>query len=88
MTALRRKATRRAHVNVIAHLFGFVSKQIDAADRAEMLELLEQYREGLLPLIVPITLLKHHFRRHPNAYIQRQHYLNPHPRELMLRNSL
>lgn len=88
MAALERKASRRGHVNVLQHLLGFVSKSLDSEDRAEMLELIEQYREGVVPLIVPITLLKHHFRRHPNEYVQRQHYLSPHPRELMLRNSL
>ena len=41
---------------------------------------------GLVPLVVPITLLNHHFRRHPDDYVSRQHYLAPHPRELMLRN--
>ena len=88
MTALKKRATRRQHVNVLQHLFGYVSKHVDASDRAEMTDLIEQYREGLVPLIVPITLLKHHFRRHPDPYIERQYYLTPHPKELMLRNLL
>lgn len=88
MTALKRRATRKQHVNVMQHLFGYVSKFIDASDRAEMVDIIEQYRAGIVPLIVPITLLKHHIRRHPNAYVERQYYLTPHPRELMLRNLL
>ncbi len=88
MTALKRRATRKQHVNVMQHLFGYVSKFVDAADRAEMIEIIEQYRTGLVPLIVPITLLKHHIRRHPNEYVERQYYLTPHPKELMLRNLL
>jgi uncharacterized protein YbgA (DUF1722 family)/uncharacterized protein YbbK (DUF523 family) len=88
MTALKKRATRRQHVNVLQHLFGYVSKHVDSNDRAEMTDLIEQYREGLVPLIVPITLLKHHFRRHPDPYIERQYYLTPHPKELMLRNLL
>ncbi|HDP88793.1 MAG TPA: DUF1722 domain-containing protein [Thioalkalivibrio sp.] len=88
MTALRTRATRRQHVNVLQHLFGYVSKHVDAADRAEMIEIIDHYRDGLVPLIVPITLLKHHFRRHPDPYIERQVYLSPHPKELMLRNLL
>jgi uncharacterized protein YbgA (DUF1722 family) len=48
----------------------------------------ENYRRGLLPLIVPITLLRHHFRRNPNEYIERSYYMQPHPDELMLLNSL
>jgi len=88
MTALKRRAGRKQNLNVLQHLFGFVSEQLDAGDRAEMVATLERYRHGLLPLIVPITLLNHHFRRHPSEYVARQYYLRPHPHELMLRNLL
>ena len=71
---------------VLQHLMGYLKNALDAADRAELLELIDAYREGRLPLIVPITLLRHHFRRHPHPYIERQIYLAPHPAELMLRN--
>ena len=86
MAALKRPAKRKQHVNVLQHLLGFVSDNLDSGDRAEMVETIDRYREGLIPLVVPITLLNHHFRRHPNEYVTRQHYLNPHPHELMLRN--
>jgi uncharacterized protein YbgA (DUF1722 family)/uncharacterized protein YbbK (DUF523 family) len=88
MTALRRVASPKQHVNVLQHLFGFVSKALDAGDREEVVAAIEQYRQGWVPLVVPITLLNHHFRRHPNPYVARQHYLHPHPRELALRNLL
>ena len=64
------------------------SQKIDGDDKAELLEVVGKYRHGQIPLIVPITLLKHHLRRHPDPYITRQFYLKPHPEELMLRNSL
>jgi uncharacterized protein YbgA (DUF1722 family)/uncharacterized protein YbbK (DUF523 family) len=86
MTALARPASRRQHVNVLQHLLGYLKKKLDSADKAEMLEVITRYGDGLLPLIVPITLLKHHFRRHPHGYIERQFYLTPHPQELMLHN--
>ncbi len=86
MMALKRPATRQHHVNVLQHLLGYLKKHLDSGDKAEMMEVIEQYRDGLVPLIVPITLLKHHFRRHPDEYIERQVYLTPHPHELMLRN--
>jgi uncharacterized protein YbgA (DUF1722 family) len=86
MTALKRPASRQHHVNVLHHLLGYLKKQLDSEDKAEMLEVIENYRDGIVPLIVPITLLKHHFRRHSNEYIERQVYLTPHPHELMLRN--
>lgn len=86
MDALAKPAPRGQHVNVLQHLLGYLSQQLDREDKAEMLEVIEDYREGIVPLIVPITLLKHHFRRHPHEYIERQVYLSPHPQELMLRN--
>ena len=59
---------------------------IDDADRTELLELIEEYRTGLIPLIVPVTLLRHHVRRNEVEYLVDQTYLQPHPKELMLRN--
>lgn len=88
MAALTRRATRRRHTNVLMHVMGYLKRHLDTDDKSELLELIEQYRIGQVPLIVPITLLKHHLRKHPNDYIQRQFYLSPHPEELMLRNSL
>ena len=87
MAALKRRATPGRHANVLEYLFGFVSRHLDAADRAEMVEVLADYRAGLLPRLVPVTLLEHHFRRHPNPYVERQVYLDPHPKELMLRDA-
>jgi uncharacterized protein YbgA (DUF1722 family)/uncharacterized protein YbbK (DUF523 family) len=86
MAALKHHATPRRHTNVLHHLLGYLKKQLDSADKAELLELIEQYRLGQLPLIVPISLLRHHFRRHPHPYVAGQLYLEPLPQELMLRN--
>ncbi len=88
MSALKRRATRKRHANVLMHVAGFLKSYLEAEDKQELLEVIERYRGGLVPLIVPITLLRHHLRRHPNPYIERQTYMNPHPEELMLRNSL
>ena len=53
----------------------------------ELLGLIEDYRQGLLPLIVPLTLLKHHLNRYPvPKWVHQQVYLHPYPKELMLRN--
>ena len=88
MTALKQPATPRQHVNVLQHLLGYLKEHLDETDREEMVETIAQYRQGLLPLIVPITLIRHHFRRHPDPYVMRQYYLSPHPKELMLRNRI
>ena len=88
MQTLKRQATRGTHVNVLLHIMGFLKNDLSPADKQDLLGLIEDYRTGLVPLIVPITLLNHFLRRHPSGYIEQQYYLEPHPRELMLRNSL
>lgn len=88
MTALKRRVTRKRHANVLQHLMGYLKKRIDGSDKAELTQHIDAYRRGEIPLVVPITLLKHYFRRHPDAYLERQSYLNPHPEKLGLRNAL
>jgi uncharacterized protein YbgA (DUF1722 family) len=80
------RATRARHTNVLQHLAGFFRRQLGADERAELAEVIEDYRGGLVPLVVPITLIRHHVRRLGLAYLADQTYLNPHPKELMLRN--
>ena len=63
------------------------SRFLTKEDKAELLGLIEDYRTGLVPLIVPLTLLKHHLGRHAVPdWVHQQVYLNPYPKELMLRN--
>lgn len=86
MDALTLIATPQRHSNVLQHMVGYFKKTLDAASRAELLASIEDYRLGLVPLIVPITLVRHHVRVHGVDYLERQVYLAPHPKELMLRN--
>lgn len=88
MNTLSIVATPENHTNVLHHLMGYLKKHLDGEDKAELLEVIDNYRIGQLPLIVPITVLNHHFRRHPHPYVADQVYLQPHPGELMLRNAL
>jgi uncharacterized protein YbgA (DUF1722 family)/uncharacterized protein YbbK (DUF523 family) len=83
---LKRRAAAKRHVNIMHHAVGYLRKNIDAADRRELLGLIEDYRLGLIPLIVPVTMLRHHVQRHHIQYLLGQIYLEPHPKELMLRN--
>lgn len=86
MTALGVIATTRKHTNVLQHMAGYFKTLLDGAGRAELAAAIEDYRLGLVPLIVPITLLRHYVRKHEMAYLAGQVYLDPHPKELMLRN--
>ena len=81
MRALARPASAKRHANVLAHLLGFVSDRLDAGDRAEMVHLIDEYRRGHLPRIVPLALLGHHFKRHPSPHVGYQRYLAPLPVE-------
>ena len=87
MEGLGIRATPGRHTNVLQHLVGFLKSALTKADKVELLGLIEDYRQGLLPLIVPLTLLKHHLNRYPVPdWVHQQVYLHPYPKELMLRN--
>jgi len=88
MEGLKRRATRRRHSNVLQHIMGYLKRSIDADDKAELNKLIDDYKQGTVPLIVPMKLIEHHFRRHPDDYVALQVYLHPHPAELGLRNHL
>ncbi|MBB4867091.1 uncharacterized protein YbgA (DUF1722 family)/uncharacterized protein YbbK (DUF523 family) [Pseudomonas nitritireducens] len=88
MQALGTCATRGTHSNVLQHLVGYLKHDLPAPEKAEMQHLIDQYRQGVIPLVVPLTLLKHHFRLHPHPYIDAQAYLQPHPEDLSLRNAI
>jgi uncharacterized protein YbgA (DUF1722 family)/uncharacterized protein YbbK (DUF523 family) len=88
MKTLKVRATPKKHANVLMHIMGFLKNHLSNADKNELLELIGAYRNNLVPLIVPITLLQHYLRLYPDDYISNQAYLNPHPKELMLRNHI
>jgi uncharacterized protein YbgA (DUF1722 family)/uncharacterized protein YbbK (DUF523 family) len=86
MAALAVMATPRRHVNVLSHMVGYLRKTVDDESRRELRQVIDDYGAGLVPLIVPLTLLQHHVRRIGEPYLAGQVYLSPHPKELMLRN--
>lgn len=88
MAALKKPATRRGHTNVLEHIRGYLKRQLSAEEKEELSELIAQYRTGVVPLVVPLTLLRHHFRRHPDAYIEQQIFMRPYPDALRLRNAI
>ena len=86
MRALSLHATVKKNSNVLSHIMGYFKRQLTTEEKAELLEVITSYHDGLVPLIVPVTLLKHYVRKYGQEYLQKQIYLSPHPMELMLRN--
>lgn len=86
MRALRVPATRGRHVNVLQHMLGYFREVLPEAERKELEETVSDYARGLVPLVVPLTLFRHHVRKHGVEWLAGQVYLDPDPKELMLRN--
>jgi len=86
MEAMRLHATVGKHANVLDHMVGYLSDHLDSGARRELLGIIEDYRRRLVPLVVPLTLIRHHVRQQKVAYLDGQFYLEPHRKELMLRN--
>lgn len=88
MACLKIVATRGNHVNVLQHIQGYLKRTIDSDDKQELVDTIEHYRQGNVPLIVPLTLLRHHFRKQPDTFIDESFYMSPHPGELSLLNEI
>ena len=86
LEALRLKTTIKKNANVLQHMMGYFKKELSADEKQELLEIIRLYREAYVPLIVPITLMNHYIRKYDQPYLKGQHYLQPHPIELQLRN--
>jgi uncharacterized protein YbgA (DUF1722 family)/uncharacterized protein YbbK (DUF523 family) len=88
MSSLQKQATRKTHSNALGHIRGYLKKLLGKSEKAELGLLLDQYRLGIVPIIVPLTLIRHYFNRHPNHYIDKQVYLRPYPEQMSLRNHI
>ena len=86
MEAMKLKTTIKKNINVLQHIMGYFKKQLSKDEKQEILEIIGNYRNGDLPLIVPVTLMNHYVRKYEEPYLSRQFYLKPHPIELHLRN--
>lgn len=86
METLGLKTTVKKQINVLQHMMGYFKEELSPDEKQELLEIIEQYRMGYVPLIVPVTLFNHYVRKYDQPYLKEQHYLRPHPIELQLRN--
>jgi uncharacterized protein YbgA (DUF1722 family) len=86
MEALQLKTTPKKNANVLMHMMGYFKEQLSSDEKQELLEVIDHYRQEVIPLIVPMTLVNHYVRKYNQPYLKQQVYLNPHPLELQLRN--
>jgi len=86
LSAIQLKTTVKKNVNVLQHMMGYFKEQLSSDEKQELLDVIFDYRAGLIPLIVPITLFKHYVRKYKEPYLSLQTYLHPHPTALKLRN--
>ena len=86
MSALSHKATRKGNTNAMMHLRGYLKQHISKVDKEELSHSIESYLEGVVPIIVPLTLLRHHLLTLDNPYLKIQTFWNPYPEALGLRN--
>jgi uncharacterized protein YbgA (DUF1722 family)/uncharacterized protein YbbK (DUF523 family) len=86
MEALLLKTTPKKNSNVLLHMMGYFKERLSSDEKKELLEVIDHYRQGYIPLVVPVTLINHYVRKYDQPYLKEQVYLNPHPIELQLRN--
>ncbi len=86
MGALTKKSTIKKHTNVLTHIFGYFKNDLSAPEKQEVLEIFDQYHQGMIPLIVPLTLMNFFTKKYKQEYLANQHYLDPHPLQLKLLN--
>jgi uncharacterized protein YbgA (DUF1722 family) len=87
MKTLALPATVRRQTNVLMHMAGHLKTTLDEASRRELVECIDDYRTGLVPPVVPLTLIRHHVRVHDVKYLAVQTYLRPHPLEVLIRKT-
>jgi uncharacterized protein YbgA (DUF1722 family)/uncharacterized protein YbbK (DUF523 family) len=86
MESLKLKTTPKKNANVLQHMMGYFKEQLSSDEKKELMEAIDHYRQGHIPLVVPITLINHYVRKYDQLYLKQQVYLNPHPLEQQLRN--
>lgn len=88
MQALTHRISRKNNTNVLMHIQGYFKRSLTSDQKAELAQVINEYRQGLLPLLAPLTLIRHYLSMYPDPYLEQQRYLQPHPQTLRLRYGL
>lgn len=84
MEILSLPASRKDRTNALMHSAGHLSEYLDKREKAELKDLIEEYRLGHKPLSAVLTLLRHYLPRSPHSFIHNQVLLAAEPAELGL----
>ncbi len=88
MSGLAKPATRRGHANVMLHLLGYLKNSVASEARRNIVDIIDRYRQAKIPMITPLTLLRHYIDQSGSGYIKAQRYWEPYPQDLGLANKL
>ncbi|MBS9961751.1 DUF523 and DUF1722 domain-containing protein [Vibrio alginolyticus] len=88
MKALTNRASRKNNTNVLMHLQGYFKRSLTKEEKEELATVIHDYRIGMLPLLAPLTLIKHYLNTYPDEYLAKQKFLEPYPQEMRLRYGL
>jgi uncharacterized protein YbgA (DUF1722 family)/uncharacterized protein YbbK (DUF523 family) len=86
--AIAEKSSVEKNINILQHMFGFVKKEVSDEEKKEFFENLEDYRNRLVPMIVPISFLQLFAKKYKNEYLLNQKFISPYPKELALRSKI
>ncbi|QBZ83904.1 hypothetical protein GHNINEIG_01973 [Hydrogenovibrio crunogenus] len=82
------RSTRGMVINVLDHIYGYFKKQLLEDEKEHYRETLEEFREGIVPLIAVIKVLQQFLKHYGSDYLSTQVFLNPYPADLALRSKV
>jgi uncharacterized protein YbgA (DUF1722 family)/uncharacterized protein YbbK (DUF523 family) len=71
------------YINSMMHIFGYFSESLSSKEKQFVLDTFEKYKNGKMPLSVPMNLLKSYVIKYEQAYLLEQSIWSPFPEELM-----
>ena len=88
MSVLSSPVNKKRHANSLFHISGYFKKHLSTDEKIELSKCIESYRNGIFPLILPLSFLNHYAKKYQVNYLMDQSYLKPHPEQLKLMNAI
>jgi len=86
--AISEKSTINKTYNVLLHIFGYFKKHISKEEKELLLITMDEYKDGIIPVIVLIKMFNIYINKYDIEYLKKQKFMNPYPKELALRSDL